>query len=77
MSLTDSGTKIALSITRKHRLLEIYLNEKLNVSSDKTHTEAEKLEHYVSEDIMKNIERILGKREFGIHGEKIPALNNN
>jgi len=26
---------------------------------------------------MKNIERILGEREFGIHGEKIPALNNN
>lgn len=77
VNLTTSGRNIALNITRKHRLLEIYLNEKLNVSSDKVHTEAEKLEHYVSEDIMKNIERILGEREFGIHGEKIPALNNN
>ncbi len=77
VNLTTSGRNIALNITRKHRLLEIYLNEKLNVSSDEVHTEAEKLEHYVSEDIMKNIERILGEREFGIHGEKIPALNNN
>ena len=74
VNLTDSGKNIALSIIRKHRILEIYLNEKLNVSSDKVHGEAEKLEHYVSEDIMKNIERVLGKREFGIHGEKIPVL---
>jgi DtxR family Mn-dependent transcriptional regulator len=81
VNLTDSGKKIALSIIRKHRLLEIYLNERLNVSSDNVHGEAEKLEHYVSEDIMKSIEQILGKREFGIHGEKIPekvpVLNNN
>lgn len=77
VNLTTSGRNIALNITRKHRLIEIYLNEKLNVSSDKVHTEAEKLEHYVSEDIMKNIEIILGEREFGIHGEKIPALNTN
>lgn len=32
-----------------------------------------KLEHYASEDIMKNIEQILGEREFGIHGKEIPV----
>ena len=77
VKITDAGEKIALKIIRKHRILEIFLNERLNVSSDKVHNEAEKLEHYVSEDIMKKIENILGDREVGIHGEKIPVLNNN
>ena len=75
VNLTDSGKEIAINIIRKHRILEIYLNEKLNVSTDKVHGEAEKLEHYVSEDVMKRIENIVGQREFGIHGEKIPVLN--
>ncbi|NIS10049.1 MAG: metal-dependent transcriptional regulator [Candidatus Dadabacteria bacterium] len=75
VNLTESGQKIAIGIIRKHRILEIYLNEKLHVSPDKVHGEAEKLEHYVSEDIMERIENIVGHREFGIHGEKIPVLN--
>lgn len=77
VKITGAGERIALKIIRKHRILEIFLNERLNVSSDKVHNEAEKLEHYVSEEIMKKIENILGDREVGIHGEKIPVLNNN
>ena len=77
VNLTGSGERIALGIIRKHRILEIYLNEKLNVSKDKVHGEAEKLEHYVSEDIMTKIENVVGERKFGIHGERIPVLNNN
>ncbi|NIP39056.1 MAG: metal-dependent transcriptional regulator [Candidatus Dadabacteria bacterium] len=73
--LTDSGKKIALGIIRKHRILEIYLNENLNVSKDKVNSEAEKLELYLSEDIMTKIENILGERKFGIHGERIPVSN--
>ncbi len=75
VNLTELGKSVAIKIIRKHRILEIYLNENLNVSADKVHGEAEKLEHYVSEEVMTKIENIVGEREFGIHGEKIPVLN--
>lgn len=77
VNLTDPGKTIAIKIIRKHRILEIFLNEKLKVSPDKVHGEADKLEHFVSEDVMTKIEDLVGEREFGIHGEKIPVLNNN
>jgi len=75
IKLTKKGKDIALRIIRKHRLLEIYLNESLKLEADKVHKEAEKLEHYVSDELMQNIENVLGNRLYGVHGEEIPVLN--
>ena len=74
--LTNRGEQTALKIIRKHRLLEIFLNEKLYYKPEDVHAVADKLEHYVSDELMKNIEDVLGERDLGVHGEEIPSLNN-
>lgn len=74
--LTNRGEETALKIIRKHRLLEIFLNENLRYEPEDVHAVADKLEHYVSDELMKNIEDLLGERDLGVHGEEIPNLNN-
>lgn len=76
VKLTKYGMETALKIVRKHRLLEIFLNENLSFRPEDVHTEADKLEHYISDELMKNIENLLGQRDLGVHGEKIPSLND-
>ncbi len=73
--LTKYGNESALKIIRKHRLIEIFLSENLSYAPDEVHIEADKLEHYISDDLMKSIENIVGDRKHGVHGESIPSLN--
>src|SRR4051794_16964982 len=42
--LTAQGEKIALRVIRRHRLLELYLAERLGLRWDEVHEEAERLE---------------------------------
>lgn len=75
VKLTNYGMETALKIVRKHRLLEIFLNENLSYKPEDVHSEADNLEHYISDELMKNIENLLGERDLGVHGEKIPSLS--
>ena len=49
--LTPDGERLALEMLRHHRLLELYLAERLDVPWDRVHEEAEALEHVLSEDL--------------------------
>lgn len=49
VSLTSTGQRAALETLRHHRLLELYLTEKLGYSWDEVHEEADRLEHHISE----------------------------
>ena len=49
--LTDRGRKVALEVSRHHRLLETYLHRALGYSWEEVHAEAERLEHAISEDL--------------------------
>ena len=71
--LTPMGEKIALEVIRHHRLLELYLAQAMGYSWDQVDAEAEKLEHYISEDFEDSIERLLGFPAFDIHGDPIPT----
>ena len=51
VQLTSEGRRLALEVIRHHRLLELYLAEKLDVPWDRVHAEAEVLEHVLSEDL--------------------------
>ncbi|MDX1429118.1 MAG: metal-dependent transcriptional regulator [Rhodothermales bacterium] len=73
VSLTESGTKIALEIIRHHRLLETYLKEVLGYPWDKMHEEAEHLEHHISEAFEDKIEELLGYPTHDPHGDPIPT----
>lgn len=73
--LTPAGLKIALETIRFHRLLELYLKEKLNFPLDKVHDEACRLEHFISKEFVDRITEILGNPKFDPHGHPIPSVD--
>lgn len=71
--LTAEGTRIALAVLRRHRLLELFLAEVLEVPWEDVHDEAEVLEHALSEKLAELIADKLGDPEFDPHGDPIPS----
>lgn len=73
--LTDHGTKMALNVIRKHRLIEMFLVDTLDYSWDEVHVEAEQLEHSVSDTLAQRIDDFLGNPQFDPHGDPIPTAD--
>jgi len=71
--LTEKGQRIALRTIRKHRLSERLLTDLLNVEWEKVHEAACKLEHSISDEIAKKIEKALGHPKTCPHGNPIPT----
>lgn len=59
VTLTEKGLKAAGKITRKHRLLERFLHDILNIRVRDVHGQACKMEHALSEDAEKALCRLL------------------
>lgn len=70
--LTAHGRAHALSIVRRHRLLETFLHQSLDVPWDEVHAEAEALEHALSERLEDRIDAALGHPIRDPHGDPIP-----
>ena len=70
--LTDRGRLCALEVLRHHRLLERYLADSLGMSIDEVHTEADRLEHALSEELEARIDKALGYPTHDPHGDPIP-----
>jgi DtxR family Mn-dependent transcriptional regulator len=70
--LTDAGRRGALEVLRHHRLLERYLVDRLGLSLDEVHAEAELLEHALSEELEAKIDAELGFPTHDPHGDPIP-----
>ncbi len=49
-TLTPKGFEIAEKMTRKHRLLERFLHDKLKIGNDRVHDEACEMEHVLSDE---------------------------
>lgn len=73
--LTSKGENLALIQLRKHRLLEHFMKNILNYEWEEVHSEAEKLEHAVTEKFVNRLEDFLGFPEFDPHGQPIPDIN--
>ena len=71
--LSKKGEKVALEIIRHHRLLELYLNQKMGIEWDKVDVEAEELEHVLSEELEAVLDKELGYPTLDPHGDPIPA----
>ena len=71
--LTAQGEKMALRVIRRHRLLELYLAEKLGLTWDQVHEEAERLEHHISPTLEERIAAALGNPQVDPHGHPIPT----
>jgi DtxR family Mn-dependent transcriptional regulator len=74
-TLTPGGQRIALETIRHHRLIELYLAQHLGVSLDKVDSEAERLEHVLSEDVEARMATTLGNPTQDPHGDPIPSTD--
>lgn len=70
--LTPAGLSHAVRIVRRHRLVETFLAEVLDMTWDEVHTEAEVLEHAISEVLEARIDAFLGHPTHDPHGDPIP-----
>jgi DtxR family Mn-dependent transcriptional regulator len=66
---------MAINIVRKHRLWEVFLQEKLGYRWDEVHDIAEQLEHIRSADLADRLDKYLGYPEYDPHGDPIPKQN--
>jgi DtxR family Mn-dependent transcriptional regulator len=71
--LTEPGTREALRVLRRHRILETYLCERLGFSWDDVHDEAERLEHAASDHLIEQMATALGSPSHDPHGSPIPT----
>ena len=77
VSLSKAGRMMALETLRHHRLLETYLAEALGYEWHEVHSEAEKLEHHISEDFEDRIDEALGYPTHDPHGDPIPRRDGS
>ncbi len=73
--LTAVGYQLALSMVRRHRLIETFLARELGYSWDQVHDEAETLEHAVSERFVDRLAERLGNPDRDPHGDPIPGAD--
>jgi len=73
VKLTEKGRKIALQVIRRHRLSERLLTDILHMKWDKVHDAACKLEHSITDEIIKPLEKTLGHPKTCPHGNPIPT----
>lgn len=71
--LTERGTREALKILRRHRIIETYLCQRLGYSWDDVHDEAERLEHAVSDTLIERMAAALEFPSHDPHGAPIPT----
>jgi len=71
--LTAHGTKEALGIIRRHRILETYLVERLGYAWEDVHAEAERLEHAASDQLIEHMAKALEDPRHDPHGAPIPT----
>ena len=75
VTLTERGRSAALSMVRRHRLLETFLVNELGYSWDEVHDEAEILEHAISDRMLAAMDAKLGFPTRDPHGDPIPAAD--
>lgn len=71
--LTGAGEMVALRIIRRHRVLELFLQEVLGYPWDSVHDEAERLEHAASDELIERLATLLGDPARDPHGAAIPS----
>ena len=72
IKLTTKGRQESISVTRRHRIIESFLFEILNLKPTLIHEEAHKLEHAFSDQSINKIESLLKDPKSCPHGKPIP-----
>lgn len=71
--LTAAGTRLAVTVLRRHRLVELFLVQVMGMRWDEVHDDAEHLEHVVSDRLLDRIDEMLGHPDTDPHGDPIPG----
>jgi DtxR family Mn-dependent transcriptional regulator len=71
--LTDKGHDRAESVVRKHRLAERLLTDVIGLEWHKTHLEACRWEHVISDEVEERLVAVLGNPTTCPHGNPIPG----
>jgi len=72
--LTPAGWQLACAIVRNHRLWELYLTNAAHIAADHVHEDAEKIEHVLGEEVVRQLEKRLEYATTDPHGRPIPSL---
>jgi manganese/zinc/iron transport system permease protein len=72
--LTPAGWQLACAIVRNHRLWELYLTNAAQIAPDHVHDDAEKIEHVLGDEVVRQLERRLAYASLDPHGRAIPSL---
>ena len=75
IGLTEEGERLAIQLSRRHRILEMFLVTELGYSWDEIHDEAEVLEHAVTERFIDRLDARLGHPRADPHGDVIPSAD--
>ena len=70
--LTEAGRQLATHVLRRHRLVELFLVQVMEMDWSEVHEEAERLEHAISERILERMDDMLGHPSVDPHGDPIP-----
>ena len=73
VTLTDKGRQRAASVVRKHRLAERLLTDIIGLEWHKTHAEACRWEHVISDEVEDRLVTLLGNPTTCPHGSPIPG----
>ncbi|HEX3530608.1 MAG TPA: metal-dependent transcriptional regulator [Thermoanaerobaculia bacterium] len=73
--LTPSGRQLAAHVLRRHRLIELFLVQVMGMDWSEVHSEAEELEHAVSDRFVERMDEMLGYPSVDPHGDPIPDVH--
>ena len=76
VSLAAEGKKRFFTLTRRHRLWEVFLNKHLGIGWEDIYPEACSLEHATSDLVTEKLARFLNDPEYCPHGSPIPYSNH-
>ncbi len=72
LRLTDLGLERASQLVGSHRLWESYLAKHFELAADHLHAPAERMEHYITEDLRDELRDQLTDPPYDPHGRPIP-----
>lgn len=75
VSLTQEGKKVAISLIRKHRLLERFLTDTLKIQWENVHEEASRLAPIISDTVCDHLAQFLKNPSTCPHGNPIPSAS--
>lgn len=76
ISLTETGHRLGEEMVRRHRLIERFLVDVMNIPWHAIHDEAVRFEHALTPLMLSRIEELVGKSETCPHGNPVPGNAN-